>query len=49
MFDKEPFPSYKPRRVLYGDMTVPMWSGVIVIALFLAIAIFCLLTHRIPL
>jgi hypothetical protein len=48
MFDKEPRPQYKPRPVLYLGVTLPMWSGALVVTLVLAVLLYCLLTHRIP-
>jgi hypothetical protein len=48
MYDKQPWPQYKSRPVLYLGVTVPMWVGAAVATLVLAVALFCLLTHQIP-
>ncbi len=48
MYDKAPTPQYKHRPVLYLGVTVPIWSGALVVTLVLAVLLYCLLTHRIP-
>lgn len=49
MFDKQPQPVYKPRPFLYLGVSMPLWSGAAVATLVLAVILYCLLTHRIPL
>ena len=41
--------AYKPRPKLYFGMTAALWSGAMAVAALIALALFCLLTHRIPL
>ena len=49
MFDKQPLQFYKPRPILYLGVTMPMWTGAAAATFVLAVILYCLLTHRIPL
>jgi hypothetical protein len=48
MYDKEPLPKYRYRPVLYLGVTAPMWGGAALATFILAVLLYCLLTHRIP-
>lgn len=48
MFDKLPLPRYKPRTTLYLGVSASLWSGTLVVAVCIVVALYCLLTHRIP-
>ncbi|MCI0358325.1 MAG: hypothetical protein L0211_07575 [Planctomycetaceae bacterium] len=48
MYERQTRPKYKPRPVLYLGVTMPMWSGALAVTVVLAVVLYCLLTHRIP-
>jgi len=48
MFDKVPLPRYKPRTILYLGVSAHLWSGALAVVVCIAVALYCLLTHRIP-
>jgi hypothetical protein len=41
-------PKYKFRPTLYGGLSAPMWSGALVVTGLILVALYCLLTNRIP-
>jgi hypothetical protein len=49
MFTHQVAPAYKPRTKLYFGVSGPLWSGALAVAALIAVALYCLLTHRIPL
>ena len=48
MKTQRPEPKYKFRPTLYCGLSAPMWSGAVVVAGLIVVALYCLLTHRIP-
>jgi hypothetical protein len=48
MKTQRPEPKYKYRPTLYGGLSARMWSGAVVVTGVILVALYCLLTHRIP-
>jgi hypothetical protein len=48
MFTHRAASAYKPRTKLYFGVSGALWSGAVAVAAMIALALYCLLTHRIP-
>ena len=49
MFTHQAAPAYKPRTKLYFGVSRTLWSSALAAGVVISVALYCLLTHRIPL